>query len=41
MRISDHTDFMFSGEMIEFRRLPLFERPQSSRTRDYVTGRFG
>ena len=41
-RISDHTGFMFLGKMIEFRpTAELFERPQSPRTRDYVTGRFG
>ena len=41
-RISDHTGFMFLGRMIEFRpTAELFERPQSTRTRDYVTGRFG
>jgi phosphate transport system ATP-binding protein len=41
-RISDWTGFMFLGKMIEFRpTAELFERPQSTRTRDYVTGRFG
>jgi phosphate transport system ATP-binding protein len=41
-RISDYTGFMFLGRMIEFRPThELFERPQSTRTRDYVTGRFG
>ncbi len=41
-RISDYTGFMFLGRMIEFRPTDeLFERPQSTRTRDYVTGRFG
>jgi phosphate transport system ATP-binding protein len=41
-RISDWTGFMFLGKMIEFRPTQeLFERPQSTRTRDYVTGRFG
>jgi phosphate transport system ATP-binding protein len=41
-RISDWTGFMFLGKMIEFRPThELFERPQSTRTRDYVTGRFG
>jgi phosphate transport system ATP-binding protein len=41
-RISDHTGFMYLGKMIEFRpTAELFERPQSTRTRDYVTGRFG
>ena len=41
-RISDWTGFMFLGRMIEFQpTAELFERPQSLRTRDYVTGRFG
>lgn len=41
-RISDYTGFMFLGRMVEFRpTAELFERPQSTRTRDYVTGRFG
>jgi len=41
-RISDYTGFMFLGRMIEFRpTAELFERPQGTRTRDYVTGRFG
>ena len=41
-RISDWTGFMYLGRMIEFRPThELFERPQSPRTRDYVTGRFG
>ena len=41
-RISDRTGFMFLGRMIEFRpTADVFERPQSTRTRDYVTGRFG
>lgn len=41
-RISDSTGFMFLGRMIEFQpTAELFERPQSTRTRDYVTGRFG
>ena len=41
-RISDWTGFMFEGRMVEFRpTAELFERPQSIRTRDYVTGRFG
>jgi phosphate transport system ATP-binding protein len=41
-RISDWTGFMVLGRMVEFRpTAELFERPQSTRTRDYVTGRFG
>ena len=41
-RISDHTGFMFLGRMIEFGPTEaLFSRPRSTRTRDYVTGRFG
>ena len=41
-RISDHTGFMFLGRLIEFGPTDaMFENPRSSRTRDYVTGRFG
>ncbi len=41
-RISDHTGFMFLGRLIEFGPTDtLFAQPRSSRTRDYVTGRFG
>ena len=41
-RISDHTGFMFLGRMVEFGPTPdLFSSPRLSRTRDYVTGRFG
>ena len=41
-RISDWTGFMFLGRMIEFGPTEqLFSNPRSTRTRDYVTGRFG
>ena len=41
-RISDYAGFMFLGRMIEFGPTEeLFSRPRSTRTRDYVTGRFG
>jgi phosphate transport system ATP-binding protein len=41
-RISDYAGFMFLGRMIEFGLTEeLFSRPKSTRTRDYVTGRFG
>lgn len=41
-RISDYAGFMFLGRMIEFGPTEeLFSRPKSTRTRDYVTGRFG
>ena len=41
-RISDHTGFMFLGRMIEFGRTEqLFDQPRATRTRDYITGRFG
>lgn len=41
-RLSDYTGFMFLGKMIEFGpTADLFSQPKSTRTRDYVTGRFG
>ena len=41
-RISDHTVFLYEGELIEFgptRRV--FASPRKKRTEDYVSGRFG
>ena len=41
-RISDHTAFMLSGELVEYdstRRL--FTSPRKKLTEDYITGRFG
>ncbi|MGZ8364433.1 MAG: phosphate ABC transporter ATP-binding protein PstB [Caulobacteraceae bacterium] len=41
-RISDHTGFMYLGKLIEFAATPdLFTAPKTTRTADYVTGRFG
>ena len=41
-RISDYTGFMYLGRLIEFGETgDLFTNPKSSRTADYVTGRFG
>ena len=41
-RISDHTGFMYLGRMVEFGPTDeLFSKPRSTRTRDYLTGRFG
>ncbi len=41
-RISDSTAFFLMGELVEQGRTQrLFEAPSDSRTRDYVTGRFG
>ncbi len=41
-RVSDHTAFMYLGELVEFSETKdMFERPKQSRTEDYITGRFG
>ena len=41
-RVSDHTAFMFLGELIEFGTTErLFTAPQNKRTEEYITGRFG
>ena len=41
-RASDHTGFMFLGELVEFgRTADLFTRPLKKQTEDYITGRFG
>ena len=41
-RVSDHTGFMFLGEMIEFGATSeIFTRPAKKQTEDYITGRFG
>ncbi|MDE2564555.1 MAG: ATP-binding cassette domain-containing protein, partial [Burkholderiales bacterium] len=41
-RVSDHTGFMFLGELIEFGATSeLFTRPAKKQTEDYITGRFG
>jgi phosphate transport system ATP-binding protein len=41
-RASDHTAFMFLGELIEFGATEqIFTAPKNKRTEDYITGRFG
>jgi phosphate transport system ATP-binding protein len=41
-RVSDKTAFFYVGELVEFGDTSqVFNRPQESRTEDYITGRFG
>ena len=41
-RVSDHTAFLYLGELIEFNRTDtIFTQPELKKTQDYVTGRFG
>ncbi|MCB0327062.1 MAG: phosphate ABC transporter ATP-binding protein [Bdellovibrionales bacterium] len=41
-RISDHTAFMYQGDVIEFDETKkIFTRPSKKQTEDYVTGKFG
>ncbi len=41
-RTSDHTAFMYLGELIEFGPTgQMFTNPRNPRTQDYITGRFG
>ena len=41
-RVSDHTAFLFEGNLIEFGQTDqLFVKPQNKQTEDYITGRFG
>jgi len=41
-RVSDHTAFLFEGNLIEFGVTDqLFVKPQNKQTEDYITGRFG
>jgi phosphate transport system ATP-binding protein len=41
-RISDHTAFFLSGEVVEYSKTEdIFYRPRDKRTEDYITGRFG
>ncbi len=41
-RVSDHTAFMFLGELIEFGDTSsLFTNPKQKQTEDYITGRYG
>ncbi|HEX3699553.1 MAG TPA: phosphate ABC transporter ATP-binding protein PstB [Phenylobacterium sp.] len=41
-RLSDHTGFMYLGELVEFGETDqVFTNPATRRARDYITGRFG
>ncbi len=41
-RVSDHTAFMYMGELIEFGTTDqVFTKPRLKKTEDYVTGRYG
>ena len=41
-RVSDRTEFMYLGELIEVDETSkIFTKPANSRTQDYITGRFG
>ena len=41
-RVSDHTAYMYLGELVEFGRTDeLFLKPRQQATEDYITGRFG
>jgi phosphate transport system ATP-binding protein len=41
-RVSDHTAFMFNGEMIEYAGTKqIFNAPKQRLTEDYIMGRFG
>ena len=41
-RVSEHTAFMYLGELIEFNETGnIFTTPKDKRTQDYITGRFG
>ena len=41
-RVSEHTAFMYLGELIEFNQTDrIFTTPKDQRTQDYITGRFG
>ena len=41
-RCSDHTAFMYLGELIEFSDTDtLFTKPAQKQTEDYITGRYG
>lgn len=41
-RVSDHTAFMYLGELVEFGRTDtVFTNPTKTQTEDYITGRYG
>jgi phosphate transport system ATP-binding protein len=41
-RVSEHTAFMYLGDLVEFDETSkIFTSPSDPRTQDYITGRFG
>lgn len=41
-RVSDHTAFLYLGELVEFDKTDdIFKNPQRKQTEDYITGRYG
>ena len=41
-RVSEHTAFMYLGELIEFGvTAQIFTSPEKKQTQNYITGRFG
>ena len=41
-RVSDHTAFLYLGELVEFDKTDdIFKNPKQKRTEDYITGRYG
>jgi len=41
-RISDHTAFLYEGDLVEFGPTNrIFTQPKKKKTEDYITGRFG
>ncbi len=41
-RVSEHTAFMYLGQLIEFGKTnQIFTNPTNKQTQDYITGRFG
>jgi phosphate transport system ATP-binding protein len=41
-RVSDHTAFLYMGELVEYNTTRrIFTNPDNSQTEDYITGRFG
>jgi phosphate transport system ATP-binding protein len=41
-RVSDHTAFLYLGQLIEFGKTSeIFVKPQKQQTEDYISGRFG
>jgi phosphate transport system ATP-binding protein len=41
-RVSDHTAFLYLGELVEFNRTDdVFTNPKQKKTEDYITGRYG